>query len=49
METAALLIISSIRNCRSGAIMSFKNMKETISIACEALKTLIEKDKENES
>lgn len=41
METAALFIISSIRGCRSGAIMSFKNMQQTISIACEALTALM--------
>ncbi|WP_281819135.1 nucleoside phosphorylase [Vallitalea longa] len=46
METAALFVISSIRECRAGAIMSFKNMKETIVIACEALMKIIESDKE---
>ncbi len=44
METAALFIISSIRGCRSGAIMSFKSMKDTIGIACDALKELIRED-----
>lgn len=46
METAALFIISSIRGCRAGAIMSFKNMKETIGIACDALTSIMKKDGE---
>ncbi|MDR2363889.1 MAG: nucleoside phosphorylase [Spirochaetaceae bacterium] len=41
METAALFVISSIRGCRAGAVMSFKNMAETISIACSALSRII--------
>lgn len=46
METAALFIISSIRGCRAGAIMSFRdNMEGTIKIACEAVKKLIKEDK----
>lgn len=41
METAALFVISSIRGCRAGAIMSFKDMKETIGVACDALKEIM--------
>jgi uridine phosphorylase len=44
METAALFVISSIRGCRAGAVMSFKNMGQTIDIACDALKQLIAED-----
>lgn len=44
METAALFVISSIRGCRAGAIMSFKSMKDTVAIACEALKEIIKQD-----
>lgn len=48
METAALFIISSIRGCKAGAIMAYESMKNsTIEIACEAIRTLIQKDKEN--
>lgn len=45
METAALFVISSIRGCRAGAVMSFKSMKDTIGIACDALKEIIEQDR----
>jgi uridine phosphorylase len=45
METAALFVISSIRSCRAGAVMSFKNMVQTIDIACTALNRLIEQDR----
>lgn len=45
METAALFIVSSVRSCRAGAVMSFKDMKQTIRIACEALEILIRQDK----
>jgi uridine phosphorylase len=41
METAALFVISSIRGCRAGAVMSFKNMPQTIEIACLAVERLI--------
>lgn len=44
METAALFVISSIRGCRSGAVMSFKDMQQTISVACEAMKGLMKLD-----
>ena len=45
METAALFVISSIRQCRAGAIMSFQSMEQTITIAIDALRALIEADK----
>lgn len=41
METAALFVISSIRECKAGAVMSFKNMKQTIASACGALKIMM--------
>src|SRR5690554_5385622 len=49
MEAAALFVISSIRGCRASAIMSFKDMKNTIQVACEALKILIAEDKAAEN
>ncbi|MDO4565861.1 MAG: nucleoside phosphorylase [Oscillospiraceae bacterium] len=45
METAALFIISSIRGCRAGAVMSFQSMDETITLAVDALRTLIAADR----
>ena len=48
METAALFIVSSIRGARAGAVMAYGNMNNhTIEAACDAIKLLIEKDKEN--
>ena len=44
MEAAAIFVISSIRKCRAGAIMSFGDMPKTIEVACEAIKNLIELD-----
>lgn len=44
METAALFVISSIRRCRAGAVMSFQSMDQTISIAIDALRALIRAD-----
>lgn len=46
METAALFIVSSVRGTRAGAVMSFKNMSQTIEIACNALKTIIAQDQQ---
>jgi len=46
MEAAAIFVISSIRNKRASAIMSFKDMESTIKIACDAVKELIKIDKE---
>jgi uridine phosphorylase len=45
METAALFVISSIRGCRAGAIMSFRNMDQTIGAACSALEKIIFQDR----
>lgn len=45
METAALFIVSQVRGCRAGAVMSFSSMQGTIQIACDALKELIEQDR----
>ncbi|MDD3931492.1 MAG: nucleoside phosphorylase [Clostridiaceae bacterium] len=44
METSALFVVSSIRRCRAGAVMSFQNMEQTITIAVDALRTLIKAD-----
>ena len=44
MEAAAIFVISSIRKCRAGAIMSFGDMPKTIEVACGAIKNLIELD-----
>lgn len=47
MEAAAIFVISSIRKCRAGAVMSFGdkgNIRQTIEVACEAIKNLIELD-----
>ena len=44
METAALLIISSIRGCRAGSILSFQSMEQAVNTAYAALKKLIAKD-----
>jgi uridine phosphorylase len=52
MESAALFVISSIRNVRAGGIMAFSDIKDqasavdkAIRTACEGIKLLIEKDK----
>ena len=44
METATLLIISSIRGCRAGSILSFQSMEETVNVVRSALLKLITKD-----
>ena len=46
MESAAIFVISSIRGCRASSIMAYTEMTKTVEVACEALKILIEKDKE---
>lgn len=47
MEAAALFVISSIRGCRAGAIVSFdENMDSTIKVAVNALRLVIKDDKE---
>ena len=48
MECSAIFVISSIRGTRASAIMNFKDMNQTIQVAIDAIKLLIEKDlKEN--
>jgi uridine phosphorylase len=47
MESSALFIISSIRGCRAGAIMSYPskdNMEQTIDVAIAGLRKLIKQD-----
>ena len=47
MECAAIFVLSSIKGARASAIMNWKDMNTTIQIACDAIKILIEKDKES--
>lgn len=47
MEAAALFVISSIRGCRAGAVMSFGDMHKTTRVACEALRSLIAQDQKS--
>ena len=44
METAAIFIVSMIRQTRAAAIMNWGNMENTIQIACDAIKLLIKDD-----
>jgi len=45
METAALFIVSSIRGCRTGAILAYETMNgPTLDVACLAIKHLIAAD-----
>ena len=44
MEAAAIFIISSIRGKRAGAIINWKNMDDTIQVACDAVRLLIKQD-----
>ena len=46
MEAAAIFVISSIRGCRAGSIMSFLNtdIKKNIEVARDALRILIKED-----
>lgn len=46
MECAALFILSSIRGKRAGAIMNWGDMNQTIQIACDAVRCLMEQDRE---
>lgn len=46
MESSTIFVISSIRNCRASAIMTFNDMNDTIEVACEAIRKLIKQDKE---
>lgn len=46
METAALFVIASIRGVRAGAVMAYFAMNdETIEMACDAVRILIEQDR----
>ena len=49
MEASVLFVIGSIRKCRAGAIMSFKDMNKTIEAATLAVKKLIELDAKEEA
>ena len=44
MESAAIFIISSIRNCRASSIMAYTNMEKSIEVARDALRILIKED-----
>lgn len=44
MECAAIFVISSIRGTRASAIMNWKDMKETIQVACDGIRLLIKED-----
>ncbi|MCF0111825.1 MAG: nucleoside phosphorylase [Erysipelotrichaceae bacterium] len=47
MECSTVFVVSQIRGCKAGAIMAYGSMNDhTIEIACEAIKMLIEQDKE---
>jgi uridine phosphorylase len=46
MECAALFVIATIRECRCGAIMNWGNMEDTIQIACNALRYIINQDRQ---
>lgn len=45
MESAALFVISSIRGCRAGSIMNWQDMDKTITVACDAVRKLIDLDR----
>jgi len=44
MESAGLFVVASVRGARAASIMAFKDMEDTIQIACDAIKILIESD-----
>lgn len=53
MESSALFVLSTIRECRAGAICAYPDLADpaeavnkTIETACEALRIIIKKDKE---
>lgn len=47
MEAAALFVVSSIRGVRSGCLLNNRgDMNETIAVAVEAMRMLIEKDRQ---
>lgn len=46
MEAAALFVVSSIRKARAGCVLNNRgDMKETIAVAVEAVRYLIEADR----
>lgn len=47
MEAAALFVISSVRSCRAGAILSFGDIHKAIDVACLAIRLIIKEDKAN--
>lgn len=49
MESAALFVVSSIRGVRAGCILNNRgDMRETIRVAVEGMRNLIEQDKNNQ-
>lgn len=48
MEASALFVIASIRRCRAGCILNRLDFDKTISVAIEALRTLIAADREQQ-
>ena len=44
MEAAAIFVISSIRGKRAGAIMNWGKMEDTINVACDAVRLLVQQD-----
>ena len=46
METSSLFVVSSIRGCRSGSILSLQNnIEAAIDVACEAIRLLIQEER----
>ena len=47
METSSLFVVSSIRGCGSGSILSLNNnIDAAIDVACEAIRLLIREERE---
>lgn len=44
MEASTLFVISSIRGCRAGCVVSFEDIDKTIEVARDALRILIAQD-----
>lgn len=49
MESSVLFVIASIKGVRAGSVMSFinKDINNTISVACEAVRSMIRQEREN--
>lgn len=48
MECAAVFVVSMIRGAKAGAVLAYKKMNEhTLNVVIDAVKILIEKDREN--